>query len=157
MTTFANQSRAADHEQMLAQLDASLASNPDVDAADRETMLRHFRDALESEPAAVDGAPQAGPDRRQWVETLDLLAQDRLLDEDDRNDMLRQFDDAMGSLQSDAVRTATEFSQRCQRDGEGAAQQWLADRMRADAGTGDPHDEPAGLPAHVAMALRRRR
>lgn len=73
--------------------------NPDVDAADRETIARHFRDALENEADTASPAASVGPDRAQWIETLDQLVGDQLLQEQDRNELVRQFDDAMGSLQ----------------------------------------------------------
>ena len=158
MTSYDTPSRTADHEQMLAQLDASLAENPDVDAADRETILRHFRDALENEAASASTPAQAGPDRAQWMETLDLLVGNQLLDDSDRNELVRQFDDAMGSLQSDAMQTATGFARRCSEQGEAAAQEWLTAQLRSSSSNGSaPATAPAGLPAHVAMALRRRR
>ncbi len=156
MTSYATPSRTADHEQMLAQLDASLADNPDVDAADRETILRHFRDALESEAAAATPAVSVGPDRAQWLQTLDLLVDNQVLDEPDRNELVRQFDDAMGSLQTDAMRTVSEFSRRCTENGEAAAQEWLTGQL-GDIPAFDSTPEPLALPAHVAMALRRRR
>lgn len=156
MTSYDTPSRTADHEQMLAQLDASLAENPDVDAADRETILRHFRDALESEAASASTSQSVGPDRAQWMETLDLLVANQMLDESDRNELVRQFDDALGSLQNDALRTATEFAQRCREQGEAAAQAWLTEQM-GSAQTAASADHAMGLPAHVAMALRRRR
>ncbi len=156
MTSYDTPSRTADHEQMLAQLDASLAENPDVDAADRETILRHFRDALETEAASANSSESVGPDRAQWMETLDLLVGNQMLDETDRNELVRQFDDALGSLQTDAMRTATEFARRCKDQGEAAAQEWLTAQLGSTE-SGNSHEEPLGLPAHVAMALRRRR
>lgn len=157
MTSYDTPSRTADHQQMLAQLDASLAENPDVDAADRETILQHFRDALENEAASAStSAAQVGPDRAQWMETLDLLVGNQLLDESDRNELVRQFDDAMGSLQTDALQTATDFARRCSEQGEAAAQEWLTGQIGSPTSTGSAPG-PAGLPAHVAMALRRRR
>lgn len=156
MTSYDTPSRTADHEQMLAQLDASLADNPDVDAADRETILRHFRDALETEAASASPAQSVGPDRAQWMATLDLLVGNHMLDETDRNELVRQFDDAMGSLQNDALHTATEFARRCREQGEGAAQDWLSGQL-GSAEVADTEFQPIGLPAHVAMALRRRR
>ncbi|KIQ97145.1 hypothetical protein [Lysobacter sp. A03] len=156
MTSYDTPSRTADHEQMLAQLDASLAENPDVDAADRETILRHFREALESEAASASTPQSVGPDRAQWMETLDLLVGNQMLDETDRNELVRQFDDALGSLQNDALRTATEFARRCNEQGEASAQEWLSGQLRS-AQANPSQDHTMALPAHVAMALRRRR
>lgn len=156
MTSYDTPSRSADHEQMLAQLDASLAENPDVDAADRETILRHFRDALEDEAASATASTTVGPDRAQWMETLELLVDNQMLDETDRNELVRQFDDALGNLQTDAMRTATEFARLSRDQGDAAAQQWLTTQLAATE-PAPAHNEPPALPAHVAMALRRRR
>lgn len=159
MTSFATPS-AADREQMLAQLDESLARNPDLDAADRESILGHFREALEKEAAATATAGTApgqhGPDRNQWMQTLDMLAANDMLSPNDREALVQQFDRSIGSLQSEALDTAMEFAKRCQRDGEASAREWLAARKTTGTGaqTGADH---GGLPTHVAMALQRRR
>lgn len=153
MTTSAQVPSAAEREQMLAQLDESLAQNPDLDASSRETILGHFRLALEQEAEAVTNGNAnvtAGPDRTQWLSTLDDLQEAGLLEHGDREELVQQFDRAMAGMDSQALEVAGEFSRRCKRDGEQAATAWLQSRPAAQA-TGTE-----GLPAHLAMALQRR-
>jgi len=152
MTTSAQVPSAAEREQMLAQLDESLARNPELDASARETILAHFRDALEQEAQAMangTAAPGGAPDRVQWLATLDSLQSAGMLNQEDREELVQQFDRAMAGLDSDALALAREFARRCRQDGERAAGEWLRSR---------PADGPSGttgLPAHLALALQR--
>lgn len=153
MTTFAQVPSATEREQMLAQLDESLARNPDLDASARETILGHFRQALEQEAQAMangSATPGGTPDRDQWLSTLDSLQSVGMLDHGDREELVQQFDRAMAGLDSDALAVAMEFSRRCRTDGEQAALAWLKSRPAAASTTGTE-----GLPAHLAMALQR--
>ncbi|KGO97986.1 hypothetical protein [Novilysobacter defluvii] len=153
MTTSAQVPSSAEREQMLAQLDESLARNPDLDASARETILEHFRLALEQEAEAIaNGTATAGgaPDRDQWLSTLDSLHAAGMLGQDDREELVQQFDRAMAGLDSEALAVAMEFSRRCRRDGQTAAGEWLKSRPVAAHASGTE-----GLPAHLAMALQR--
>lgn len=156
MTTSAHAPSAAEREQMLAQLDESLARNPDLDADARETILGHFRDALEQEARAMaNGTATLGgaPDRDQWHSTLDALQSAGMLDAADREELVQQFDRAMAGLDSEALAVAMEFSRRHRDEGEAAARTWLSSRPAAATATAGAGT--AGLPAHLAMALQR--
>lgn len=150
MTTSAQVPSAAEREQMLAQLDESLARNPDLDASGRETILGHFRQALEQEAQAMANGtarPAGTPDREQWLATLDSLQAADMLDHAGREELVQQFDRAMAGLDSEQVNLALEFSRRCRQDGEQAAAEWLKSQpASATAGA-------EGLPAHLAMSL----
>lgn len=156
MTTSAHAPSAAEREQMLAQLDESLSRNPDLNADARETILGHFRDALEQEARAMaNGTATLGgaPDRDQWHSTLDALQAVGVLDAADREELVQQFDRAMAGLDSDALSVAMEFSRRHRNEGEAAARAWLSSRPAAAGGASGA--ATAGLPAHLAMALQR--
>jgi len=152
MTTSAKVPSAAEREQMLAQLDESLASNPDLDASARESILGHFRQALEKEAEAMasgDVQAVAAPDRSQWLATLDQLQAADMLDASGREELIQQFDRAMAGMDTEALAVAREFSRRYADQGQEAARDWLRTRATAPLGVGE------GLPAHLAMALQR--
>lgn len=152
-----------ERDRLLAQLDASLGRNGQLDAGERETIVRNFKHALDEAPAAAgDDRGQAGPDPRQWAATLDMLHQNQVIDDSDREALMQQFDRSMQVLQSPAVQTATEFARRCESDGETQAREWLTGQLEQQSGQAGRSGDagPAGeapVPAHVSMAMRRKR
>ncbi len=150
MTSSQDHTAQLDRQQVLAELEESLLQRPDLDAAERETMLRHFEAALQN-PAAVGG--EAGPDRNAWIETLDLLQQENVIASEDRDALVRNFDEAMHALQGDTIRLAAEYAAL----GEAATdpEAWRSRRAAMAPAAAAP-----GLPpslAAVAPPDRRRR
>ena len=119
-----------DRQQVLAELEESLLQRPDLDASDRDTMLRHFETALQ-DPSAMAANGTMGPDRNTWIETLDLLQQQQVIASSDRDALVRGFDEAMQVVQTDAVKLAAGFAAK---GGNQALdpEAWL--RRRAEAG-----------------------
>lgn len=135
-----------DAQQVLAELEQSLLQRADLDAADRETMLRHFEAALRDPSAAA----AAGPDRAAWIETLELLQRERVIASEDRDALVRNFDDAMHALQDDTLKLAAEYAAL----GQAAADPEAWQRRRAGA---RPAAAAAGLPPSLAVLPERRR
>jgi hypothetical protein len=122
-------------EQLIDQFGQSLREQLGQDNAELEAVLEHFRQTVEDVPLE----PQlAGPDFNTWIETLEALEQSGLLDEDERETLIRQFRDAMAPLQDREAQIALEFAGRLERDGEEKALQWLSAQQQAsdDDGAG---------------------
>ena len=143
-----------DLEQMRKQLfgdfEEMLGNQGNIDAADRDSLLRHFRDALDEQSAASE---PVDVERMQAdvAQTLDLMQQHGLIDSQDSADMGEAFARALQPLQNETLQRATEFARRCREDGQESASQWLAAQS-----TGAPAAAPAvsqSIPAHVAGAL----
>jgi hypothetical protein len=137
-----------DRQQVLAELEQSLLQRSDLDAADRETMLRHFEAALQDPSAAAAGAP--GPDRDAWIETLELLQRERVIASEDRDALVRNFDDAMHALQDDTLKLAAEYAALGQAAADPEA--WQRRRAGAQQAAAMP-----GLPPSLAAQPDRRR
>lgn len=143
-----------DLEQMRKQLfgdfEEMLGNQGNIDAADRDSLLRHFHDALDEQSAASE---PVDVERMQAdvAQTLDLMQQHGLIDSQDSTDMGEAFARALQPLQNETLQRATEFARRCREDGQESASQWLAAQS-----TGAPAAAPAvsqSIPAHVAGAL----
>ncbi len=141
-----------DRQALLAELDALLQAQPGIDAGERETTLRHFEDALQNPSAVMGDSKQVGPDRTQWIQTLDFLRENHVLGAGECDDLIQRFDEAMQGLQSEPVRLAAEFAQRCQQEGETKAREWLTQRLRSPAQPG----RPEAAPAHVTLSMQRK-
>jgi len=145
---------ADDLEQMRKQLfgefEEMLSSQGNIDAADRDSLLRHFRDALEEQSAASEAVDV---DRMQAdvAQTLDLMQQHGLIDSQDSVDMGEAFAKALQPLQDETLQRATEFARRVREDGQESANQWLAAQSAGKAATVPA--APQTIPAHVASAL----
>lgn len=145
---------AEDRQQLLADIEASLLQQSGIDAMDRDAMLKHFEDALNN-PAGTPGEDgRVGPNRTSWLETMELLRNNQIIDATEQEDLIRQFDQATNTLQSGALQRTAEFARRSQEQGLEQARDWLAGQLGSDAaGAGKGSD----VPAHVALSLRRRR
>jgi hypothetical protein len=138
MTSSQDHTTQLDRQQVLAELEESLLQRPDLDAVGRETMLRHFEAALQ-DPSA---AGTTGADREGWLETLDLLQRENVIASEDREALVRNFDEAMHVLQGETLKLAAEYAAL----GEAASdpQAWR-DRRAAAAPAA-----PVGLPPSLA-------
>lgn len=110
--------------EILDLLEQSLRGNAQPgDDEDLDFVIEHMRKAV----AGADLRPAgAGVERADWVDTLESLAGEGLLQGDEREDLIRQFGEATGALQSRDAQVALELAQRIERDGERAAMEWLA-------------------------------
>lgn len=133
-----------DHQQVLAELEASLLQRQDLDAAARETMLRHFEAALQ-DPASAAGLGSIGPDRAVWQQTVEMLQQEQVIDPGDRDALMRSFDEAMAPLHDAAVKAA---AQPVAGDAIDPAQ-WQ--RRRAAASQPQAADAATGMPPTLSI------
>lgn len=145
---------------LLEQFESSLQANRDLDDEGREYLMQHYRDAVET--ASITPSLTARPDRNQWIETLESLRARGLASDDDVAALIRQFDVAMDPLDSPQLGMLSEFSERCERDGQAAAVEWLQARReaieeskRATAAAGhDARLQPARPPVRRARSPR---
>ncbi|WP_202845416.1 hypothetical protein [Luteimonas saliphila] len=119
--------------EVLDLLEASLrATAPTGDDEDLDFVIEHMRKAVAEanlQPAVT------GIERTAWVDTLEALAGDGLLGQEERESLIRQFGEATSQVQNREVQVALELAQRIERDGEHAAMAWLASLRAGDAPT----------------------
>lgn len=130
-----------DPAKLIAQLDASLSESGEINAVDREAMVRQFREALEDAPPA-DGTHGESL-FENWAATLRLLREHQLMSDDDVSRLEHQFAAVAEKLNSEKVRLARAYMDRLGDGGSGEdeARDWLADAARGVDGT--PHDAAA--------------
>lgn len=131
-------------EQFLEQFGQSLRGQLGQDNAELEAVLEQFRQTVEEVPLEPH---LAGPDLNTWIQTLEALEQGGLLNEEERETLIRQFREAMAPLQDRQAQIALEFAGRLQRDGEEKALEWLQAQQRQtsdDDGTGMAPESAAG-------------
>ena len=67
---------------------------------------------------------------RGWVEDVDRLHQEGLIDGDDQNTLIRHLEEHRRSLQDELQLIVPEYNDRIARDGQQAADEWLAAKAR---------------------------
>src|SRR3546814_3090245 len=67
---------------------------------------------------------------RGWVEDVDRLHQEGLIDGDDQNTLIRHVEDQRRSLQEELALIVPEYKERIARNGLDGANEWLAARAR---------------------------
>lgn len=103
-------------------------------AEGRDFIVDHFRQAIVDAPASPK---LVAPDPESWAQALNMLVESGLIDEDERNALARQFDDALLPIQQADAKRALEFAELVQRDGEESALEWLsAQEAQADGADG---------------------
>ncbi|MGO1070914.1 hypothetical protein [Lysobacter sp. CA199] len=111
---------AAAGRQFIEQLEASLRERPNLDAADRDFLLKHFRDAFENAEASGRGF-----DRQAWTDSVAQLG----LGEAEQDALLQKFDQAFGGMEGETRDLGDEFVRRLASEGEAKAQQWLHEQI----------------------------
>lgn len=123
----------AQKQAVIEAFEASLRAQPGLEGEDLDFVLDHLRKRV----AEVQLQPElTGPDRNAWVETLETLAQNGMLAEEESEALIRSFGEATSSLQGRDVQIALELARRIERDGEDKAMEWLASQEFGDAGAG---------------------
>lgn len=113
----------------LARLSAAVEANTELDEEGREALLKHYSQAVES--AELSPKLQA-PDRGQWVEMLDLMVQGGMLQEEDARELIHGFDNAFAVFKDREMQNLLEFAQRCEREGQEKAVEWLENQRAAE-------------------------
>jgi len=67
---------------------------------------------------------------RGWVEDVERLHQEGLIDGDDQNTLIRHVEEHRRSLQEELALIVPEYKDRIARDGQPSADEWLAARAR---------------------------
>lgn len=127
--TLGNPSTTTDpnRQGFLDELDASLRQRPDLDASERETILRHFEDAFDRVQA---GNGPSTDTQASWNEVFEALHQNNVLNDTEVKRLNEQFGSLDEILQSDAARMALQFNQLRQQAGTEQANEWLAQQLR---------------------------
>lgn len=137
---------AADRKKLSEMFEAMLRENREIDAGDRDALLRYFEEALDAPGAAAPA--DADAIRKSLAETLDLAQRGQAIDSKEREVVSEQFEQQLQALEDEALQRALEFGRRVQRDGEAKAREWLASQAQ---GASSP---PSDIPPHVARSLR---
>jgi hypothetical protein len=117
-------------ERALARFTASVQARTDLDDEGRKALLKHYSQAI----AEAELSPKLqAPDRAQWVGMLDLMVQKGMLEEADARDLIHGFENAFEVLKSREAQNLLEFAQRCERDGQDKAVEWLESQRAAEA------------------------
>lgn len=67
---------------------------------------------------------------RGWVEDVERLHQEGLIDGDDQNTLIRHVEEHRRSLQEELALIVPEYKDRIARNGQPSADEWLAARAR---------------------------
>lgn len=67
---------------------------------------------------------------RGWVEDVERLHQEGLIDGDDQNTLIRHVEEHRRSLQEELASIVPEYKDRIARDGQPRADEWLAAKAR---------------------------
>lgn len=131
-------------DEAMAELEATLRRHQsDISDEDAADLQQQFRRAFDE---AADQGSQVQLERSDWIETIEVLLQGGLIDEDESNRLVRQLDAALQPLQRREIRLAAEFSERCKTEGTEKALEWF---RRESAKTQDA--DPANvIPAEFA-------
>ena len=67
---------------------------------------------------------------RGWVEDVERLHQEGLIDDDDQNTLIRHVEEHRRSLQEELALIVPEYKDRIARDGQPSADEWLTAKAR---------------------------
>lgn len=146
-------------QEVIDDFEASLRDHDGLDPEGLAFLLDTFRDAVNDTPLDAQLQPL---DAHAISQNLDALVTNGVLEEDDRNALSRQLNDALAPLQRPQVQLATEYAQRIARDGEAEALAWYQEQTRKlqvqdAAATQDAPGDFAGFNAHDAITSSRSR
>ena len=130
-----------DAQALIDDFEASLQDDADLDQQGREFLSQQFTSAVKD--AAVNVKAGSGPQRSDWLETIEALRGMGVVDEDESNTLIRQLDQALQPLQRRNVQVAIEFSRRCKEQDEQSALEWL---RAATAESADAQQQAAPSP-----------
>lgn len=141
---------------LFEEFESILRSQGGIDAADRDSMLRHFGEAL-NDPGIASAPVDFDRMQADVAQTLGLMQQHGLIDAAGSDEVSETFARTLQPLQDESLQRAVEFGRRCREDGQEAAREWLARQPgaeRTQSGEGRPAD---AAPAHLDASLRSRK
>lgn len=68
--------------------------------------------------------------RREWMDKVDQLAREGVIDGDDQNALIRHLDEHRRELDAELRRLVPEYERRVATDGQASADEWLATTAR---------------------------
>lgn len=69
--------------------------------------------------------------RREWMDKVDQLAREGVIDCDDQNALIRHLDEHRRELEAELRKLVPEYERRLGTDGQAGADEWLAATARA--------------------------
>ena len=129
-------------QRAVSDFEASLRAQSGLDSEGLEFILQNFRQAIDEAPLDPGLMPL---DADSWAQTLNGMVANGLIDEDERNVLARQFEQAISPSQGKDAQLALEFARRLQSDGEQSAMEWLATQ-------GKPSRKSSEVPSRDVVA-----
>ncbi|MEN1928802.1 hypothetical protein WCE37_07370 [Luteimonas sp. MJ250] len=98
---------------------------------DRDELARVFEQALQ-DSASSSASTLDAFDSATWRDTVDMLLQGGLVEQDEADHLVRSLNDALAPLQRRESRLAMEFSRRVEAEGQEKALEWFREASTAD-------------------------
>lgn len=134
---------------LLEELESTLREQFDAGDENADLLLENFREAIES--AQIEPTV-ALLDRKVWLETIDALARTQEISDSDRDELIREYDEAFRFMEDHEVKIALEFAQRIQRDGREKALEWF-NKQQAKGSEPDTPDLHPSATSHSPQAI----
>ena len=144
-----------DRQLLIDDFESALREESALNAEDRDSIIRQFRDALDNAPTQL-GPPDVEELQRSFAQAVRTMAEEQMIDPAEQDTLLRQLQETVGVLEGDAVRRATEHARRVAQDGPEKAAEWLA-AQQAPAASPTPSSSLPAAPLGLGAAARRRR
>lgn len=126
---------------IIEEFESALREQPGMDDEGLEFLMGIFRKTVDETPLDASLAPT---DPADFAKTLNLLVENGVLGEDDRNDLVRHCEESFAPLRDKDVQIALEFAERLSRDGESKAMEWLEAQQQASVEVPKTAVETAG-------------
>ena len=113
-------------DQLLQQFESALREDPAIDSQTRELLQQQFKQAhSDADLGSGSGSVPAVLDRSVWLDAIQALQANGAVAENEVNELIRQFEQALQPLQRRESRLAIEFSRRIQTEGQEKALAWF--------------------------------
>lgn len=145
-----------DRDRILQEFEAALQANAELDAGERDEVLRKYREAMDVTPVEL-GPPDLEKLQADFRETIQRLVEMGVVDQSETGTLLQEFGDSLQPLRDPAFVKSQEYLRRLREDGEESAAEWLKETQPAEGGMQGAVLSPVALPATPAAPRRRRR
>lgn len=125
-----NEASVAGQQGLLDQFKDMLQQEGSLGYDDRDELARVFEQALQDSSSAPSGLDAF--DTATWRDTVDMLLQSGLVEQDEADHLVRSLNDALAPLQRRESRLAMEFSQRVEAEGQEKALEWFREASKAE-------------------------
>lgn len=117
----------ATRQDFMVEVERSLRDRSELDASERETILRHCRDAFDQAQAEN---PTIGGPATTHAEVFESLRRDNVLSETEVARLNERFASLDQIMHSDIARMAMQFNRLQQEAGAEQANRWLAEQLQ---------------------------